>query len=81
MHVLFDFNGVHEIASLSWYFCIKAKGQRKQLSYLNFLAFCLIKKQQKMAFVVAVYCYALAIRTYLRQEPLTHFSYAGPKPE
>jgi len=48
MHVLFDFNGVHEIASLSWYFCIKAKGQRKQLSYLNFLAFCLIKKQQKI---------------------------------
>jgi len=30
------------------------------------------------AFVVAVYCYTRAIRTYLRQEPLTHFSYAGP---
>ncbi len=31
-----------------------------------------------MAFVVAVYCYAHAIRTYLRQEPLTYFSNAGP---
>jgi len=30
------------------------------------------------AFVVAVYCYAHAIRTYLRQEPLTYFSNAAP---
>jgi hypothetical protein len=39
-------------------------------------------KARKMAhikaLVVAVYCYALAIRTYLRQEPLTYFSNAGP---
>jgi len=33
---------------------------------------------QIKAFVVAVYCYAHAIRTYLRQEPLTYFSEAGP---
>ena len=30
------------------------------------------------AFVVAVYCYAHAIRTYLRQEPLSYLSNAGP---
>ena len=30
------------------------------------------------ALVVAVYCYAHALRTYLRQEPLTYFSEAGP---
>jgi len=29
-------------------------------------------------FVVAVYCYAPAIRTYLRQEPQSYFSYAVP---
>ena len=29
------------------------------------------------AFVVAVYCYAHAFPTYLRQEPLTYFSEAG----
>jgi hypothetical protein len=34
--------------------------------------------EQSMAFVVAVYCYANAIRTYLPQEPLTYFSEAGP---
>jgi hypothetical protein len=34
--------------------------------------------EQNMAFVVAVYCYAHAIRTYLPQEPLTYFSEAGP---
>jgi len=33
---------------------------------------------QIQAFVVAVYCYAHAIRTYLRQEPLSYFSNAGP---
>ena len=33
---------------------------------------------QIKAFVVAVYCYAHAIRTYLRQEPLSYFSKAGP---
>jgi len=33
---------------------------------------------QFLAFVVAVYCYAHAIRTYLRQEPLMYFSKAGP---
>ena len=33
---------------------------------------------QSRAFVVAVYCYAHAIRTYLRQEPLMYFSNAGP---
>ena len=33
---------------------------------------------QNQAFVVAVYCYAHAIRTYLRQEPLSYFSNAGP---
>jgi len=33
---------------------------------------------QIQALVVAVYCYARAIRTYLRQEPLTYFSNAGP---
>jgi hypothetical protein len=33
---------------------------------------------QFRAFVVAVYCYAHAIRTYLRQEPLMYFSNAGP---
>jgi len=33
---------------------------------------------QIQAFVVAVYCLAHAIRTYLRQEPLTYFSNAGP---
>jgi len=32
---------------------------------------------QSQAFVVAVYCYAHAIRTYLLQEPLTYFSNAG----
>ena len=30
-----------------------------------------------MAFVVAVYCYAHASRTYLPQEPLTYFSEDG----
>ena len=30
------------------------------------------------AFVVAVYCYTHALRTYLCQEPLAHFSKAGP---
>ena len=30
------------------------------------------------ALVVAVYCYAHAIRTYLCQEPLAHFYKAGP---
>jgi len=30
------------------------------------------------AFVIAVYCYTHAFRTYLRQEPLSYFSYAGP---
>jgi len=34
--------------------------------------------QQSRASVVAVYCYALALRSYLRQEPLTYFSEAGP---
>jgi hypothetical protein len=34
--------------------------------------------EQRMKLVVAVYCYAHAIRTYLRQEPLTYFSNAGP---
>ena len=34
--------------------------------------------EQRMAFLVAVYCYAHAIRTYLPQEPLTYFSEAGP---
>jgi len=29
-------------------------------------------------FVVAVYCYAHAFRTYLRQEPLPYFSKADP---
>jgi hypothetical protein len=29
-------------------------------------------------FIVAVYCYAHAFRTYLRQEPLTYFSEASP---
>jgi len=33
---------------------------------------------QIQAFVVAVYCYTHAIRTYLRQEPLMYFSNAGP---
>jgi hypothetical protein len=33
---------------------------------------------QIQAVIVAVYCYAHAIRTYLRQEPLTYFSNAGP---
>jgi len=33
---------------------------------------------QIQAFVVAMYCYAHAMRTYLRQEPLTYFSNAGP---
>ena len=33
---------------------------------------------QIQVFVVAVYCYAHAIRTYLRQEPLTYFSNATP---
>jgi hypothetical protein len=33
--------------------------------------------EQRIKFVVAVYCYARAIRTYLRQEPLTYFSEAG----
>ena len=33
--------------------------------------------QQRMAFVVAVYCYAHASRTYLPQEPLTYFSEDG----
>jgi len=35
---------------------------------------------QIKAIVVAVYCYALTFRTYLQQEPLAHFSNAGPKP-
>ena len=30
------------------------------------------------ALVVAVYCYAPALRTYLCQEPLAHFYKAGP---
>jgi hypothetical protein len=30
-----------------------------------------------IAFIVAVYCYALAIHTYLRQEPLAYFYKAG----
>ena len=34
--------------------------------------------EQRMAFVVAVYCYAHAIHTYLPQEPLKYFSEAGP---
>jgi hypothetical protein len=34
--------------------------------------------EQRIAFVVAVYCYAHAIRTYLPQEQLTYFSEAGP---
>jgi hypothetical protein len=34
--------------------------------------------KQSMAFVVAVYCYAHAIRTYLPQEPLTYFSEDDP---
>ena len=34
--------------------------------------------EQRRTFVVAVYCYAHAIRTYLPQEPLTYFSEAGP---
>jgi len=34
--------------------------------------------EQRMKLVVAVYCYTHAIRTYLRQEPLTYFSNAGP---
>ena len=33
---------------------------------------------QFQAFVVAVYCYAHAIHTYLRQEPLPYFSNASP---
>ena len=33
---------------------------------------------QIQTFVVAVYCYAHAIRTYLRQESLTYFSNANP---
>jgi len=33
---------------------------------------------QIQAFVVAVYCYAHAIRTYLCQEPLSYFPNAGP---
>jgi len=33
---------------------------------------------QIKTFVVAVYCYAHAIRTYLRQEPLSYFSKANP---
>jgi hypothetical protein len=32
---------------------------------------------QIIAFVVAVYCYALAMHTYLRQEPLAYFYKAG----
>jgi hypothetical protein len=34
--------------------------------------------EQRIAFVVAVYCYAHAIHTYLLQEPLTYFSEASP---
>jgi hypothetical protein len=34
--------------------------------------------EQRMTFVVAVYCYAHAIRTYLRQEPLSYYYKAGP---
>ncbi len=34
--------------------------------------------EQIQALVVAVYCYAHALHTYLRQEPLTYFSNAGP---
>jgi len=33
---------------------------------------------QSSAFVVAVYCYAQALRTCLRQEPLAYFYKAGP---
>jgi len=33
---------------------------------------------QFIAFVVAVYCYAQAFRTYLLQEPLMYFYKAGP---
>jgi len=33
---------------------------------------------QIQAFVVAVYCYARDLCTYLRQEPLAHFSKACP---
>jgi len=33
---------------------------------------------QITALVIAVYCYTHAIRAYLRQEPLTYFSKAGP---
>jgi hypothetical protein len=36
------------------------------------------KLVQIQPFVVAVYCYAHAIRSYLRLEPLTYFSNAGP---
>jgi hypothetical protein len=34
--------------------------------------------EQIKTFVVAVYCYAHAIRTYLRQEPLSYFSKDSP---
>jgi len=33
---------------------------------------------QIITFVVAVYCYTHAMRTYLRQEPPAYFSEAGP---
>jgi len=33
---------------------------------------------QIQSFVLAVYCYAHAFRTCLRQEPLSYFSKAGP---
>jgi hypothetical protein len=31
MHVFLIFIGVHEIAALSWSFCIKAKGRKKKI--------------------------------------------------
>ena len=34
--------------------------------------------EQILAFIVAVYCFTHALRTYLCQEPLAHFSKAGP---
>jgi hypothetical protein len=33
MHVFLIFIGVHEIAALSWSFCIKAKGRKKNKDY------------------------------------------------
>jgi hypothetical protein len=29
MHVLIDFKGVHEIAALSWFFCVMTKEQNQ----------------------------------------------------